>query len=271
LIKNDDAIQSYTQLLDQFGSSSFANVARYEKALTYYKMGKYREAVADAEKVNQTPDMKKDVSWLLAESHAALNEEDLAIQYYRIITTEFAKSDVACDAAYRLAHHLQGKKEYKEAARCYNIVAADFPDNKLAPRALYASGVCNAMDNRHEEALRDWAGLIQKYPDDPLVEDSLYQKAMSEIRLKRFADATASRQSAGRVRPDSDGTIHSIRRAPLMNTYQLWTAFYTMMRKDVVRIFRIWVQTFLPSVITSCLYFLIFGTVLGSRIGTMIT
>ncbi len=42
-----------------------------------------------------------------------------------------------------------------------------------------------------------------------------------------------------------------------------------MMRKDVVRIFRIWVQTFLPSVITSCLYFLIFGTVLGSRIGTM--
>jgi len=33
--------------------------------------------------------------------------------------------------------------------------------------------------------------------------------------------------------------------------------------------FRIWVQTFLPSVITSSLYFLIFGTVLGSRIGTM--
>lgn len=42
-----------------------------------------------------------------------------------------------------------------------------------------------------------------------------------------------------------------------------------MMRKDVVRIFRIWVQTFLPSVITSGLYFLIFGTVLGNRIGTM--
>ncbi len=42
-----------------------------------------------------------------------------------------------------------------------------------------------------------------------------------------------------------------------------------MVRKDVVRMFRIWVQTFLPSVITSTLYFLIFGTVLGSRIGDM--
>ncbi|RJQ33972.1 ABC transporter permease [Candidatus Parcubacteria bacterium] len=54
-----------------------------------------------------------------------------------------------------------------------------------------------------------------------------------------------------------------------MTPTQKWTAFYTMMRKDVVRIFRIWVQTFLPSVVTSVLYFLIFGTVLGSQIGEM--
>lgn len=54
-----------------------------------------------------------------------------------------------------------------------------------------------------------------------------------------------------------------------MPAYGQWVAFYTMLRKDVVRIFRIWVQTFLPSVITSSLYFLIFGTVLGSRIGEM--
>lgn len=54
-----------------------------------------------------------------------------------------------------------------------------------------------------------------------------------------------------------------------MNNYGLWISFYTMIRKDVVRMFRIWVQTFLPSVITAALYFLVFGTVLGSRIGTM--
>src|SRR3989344_5289507 len=52
-----------------------------------------------------------------------------------------------------------------------------------------------------------------------------------------------------------------------MNTYQLWISFYTILRKDIVRIFRIWPQTFLPSVITSVLYFLVFGTVLGTRIG----
>ena len=54
-----------------------------------------------------------------------------------------------------------------------------------------------------------------------------------------------------------------------MSPYQKWISFYTMIRKDVVRMFRIWVQTFLPSVITSTLYFAVFGSVLGSRIGDM--
>ena len=54
-----------------------------------------------------------------------------------------------------------------------------------------------------------------------------------------------------------------------MTPYQKWISFYTMLRKDVVRMFRIWVQTFLPSVVTSVLYFLVFGSVLGSQIGDM--
>lgn len=52
-----------------------------------------------------------------------------------------------------------------------------------------------------------------------------------------------------------------------MNPYQMFTSFYTIVRKDVVRIFRIWPQTFLPSIVTSVLYFLVFGKILGSRIG----
>src|SRR3990167_7749412 len=52
-----------------------------------------------------------------------------------------------------------------------------------------------------------------------------------------------------------------------MTPYQTWISFYTIVRKDVVRITRILAQTFLPSIVTSVLYFLIFGAFLGSRIG----
>lgn len=45
----------------------------------------------------------------------------------------------------------------------------------------------------------------------------------------------------------------------------LWGLTY----KELVRVFRIWPQTFLPSVITMVLYFMIFGKVIGERVGTM--
>ncbi len=54
-----------------------------------------------------------------------------------------------------------------------------------------------------------------------------------------------------------------------MTPQQIWTSFYTIVRKDVMRMFRIWAQTFLPSVVTSALYFLIFGSFLGSKIGSV--
>lgn len=44
-------------------------------------------------------------------------------------------------------------------------------------------------------------------------------------------------------------------------------AFFTITRREIVRILRIWMQTLLPSAITMTLYFVIFGRLVGSRIG----
>ncbi|HQU07556.1 MAG: ABC transporter permease [Parcubacteria group bacterium 21-54-25] len=52
-----------------------------------------------------------------------------------------------------------------------------------------------------------------------------------------------------------------------MTLYEEWVSFYTIVRKDAQRILKIWPQTFMPSAVTSALYFLIFGAFLGSRIG----
>ncbi|ELU02114.1 hypothetical protein CAPTEDRAFT_97161 [Capitella teleta] len=49
----------------------------------------------------------------------------------------------------------------------------------------------------------------------------------------------------------------------------LWVAFVTIFAKEVRRFMRIWPQTLLPPAISMVLYFVIFGAVIGSRIGTM--
>lgn len=48
-----------------------------------------------------------------------------------------------------------------------------------------------------------------------------------------------------------------------------WVAFQTLVRKEVLRVVRIWVQTIVPPAITMTLYFIIFGNLIGRRIGTM--
>lgn len=46
-------------------------------------------------------------------------------------------------------------------------------------------------------------------------------------------------------------------------------AFFTILKKEIKRILRIWLQTLLPPVITMTLYFVVFGQMIGSRIGEM--
>jgi ABC-2 type transport system permease protein len=47
-------------------------------------------------------------------------------------------------------------------------------------------------------------------------------------------------------------------------------ALGTIARREVARILRIWTQTLLPSAITMTLYFVIFGRMVGSRIGDIV-
>ncbi len=44
---------------------------------------------------------------------------------------------------------------------------------------------------------------------------------------------------------------------------------YTLVRRELIRMFRIATQVFLPPVISTLLYFLIFGAIMGQRIGTV--
>ncbi|MFQ3231551.1 ABC transporter permease [Reinekea sp.] len=52
-------------------------------------------------------------------------------------------------------------------------------------------------------------------------------------------------------------------------SHPYWVAFWSIVYKEVRRFLRIWPQTLLPPAITMVLYFVIFGNLIGSRIGEM--
>ncbi len=49
----------------------------------------------------------------------------------------------------------------------------------------------------------------------------------------------------------------------------MWITYKTIVVKEVLRFARIWIQTIMPPVITTSLYLLIFGALMGGRIGQM--
>lgn len=55
----------------------------------------------------------------------------------------------------------------------------------------------------------------------------------------------------------------------MLTTNKHYIATLTILLKEVIRFKRIWLQTIIPPVITTSLYFIIFGNLIGSRIGTM--
>jgi ABC-2 type transport system permease protein len=54
-----------------------------------------------------------------------------------------------------------------------------------------------------------------------------------------------------------------------MTPEKITIAYYTIARKEIVRILRIWSQTLLPSVVTMSLYYVVFGAFIGSQIAAI--
>lgn len=52
-------------------------------------------------------------------------------------------------------------------------------------------------------------------------------------------------------------------------TYSAWIAYSTILRKEVTRFLRIWQQSLVPPMVTAILYLVIFGNLIGERIGPM--
>lgn len=54
-----------------------------------------------------------------------------------------------------------------------------------------------------------------------------------------------------------------------MTPREQYIAFQTILTKEILRFARIWIQTVLPPMVTTALYFVIFGNLIGARLGEM--
>ncbi len=193
LERRREAIATYDRLLATTPRSPYAVAARYERLLTLFREGDHARVLKDAaDFADPPPDIADDLLWLQAESAEALKDDARVVQCYRLLLKKFPDSELAADAAYRLACHLQRRQDWEEASRVYLDLVARYPTNALVPKALFASGLCLAQAGHSDAALRDWHALLTRFPDHETVPEALFQKAMEEMRRGADRDAAAT-------------------------------------------------------------------------------
>ncbi len=189
LLRFADAAAVYGRLIADHANGRYAGPAAVEKALALFKAGAYREAVEQARGLLNEAAHRRELLWVLAESHAALKEENEAVQYYRMLVGQYPDAPMAVEARYRLARLLQQREDFLAAADLYDAILKTAPADPLAPQALFSAAWCRGKAGRPEDALRDWTRFIQQFNPHELREEALFQKAMTEIFLRRDAAA----------------------------------------------------------------------------------
>jgi TolA-binding protein len=192
LRRYDEAVDAYARFLARHRDDALAPAAAYERTLSLHRAGRHREAIEAAEALKPKPELKADVAWILAESHAAIKAPEKAIPHYRALVDQFAGSPLRPHAMYRLAHLLQSRAQYAEAAEQYAALVQAYPAADTVPQALFASALCHLKLGKHGEAVRDWSALLKRFPDHALAEESLYQKALGLVHLKQDDSAAAA-------------------------------------------------------------------------------
>jgi len=66
-----------------------------------------------------------------------------------------------------------------------------------------------------------------------------------------------------------DTAVRNSAAAPMNLSVVRWIGFKTIVIREYDRIIRIWGQTILPAAVTATLYFVIFGNLIGRRVGSM--
>lgn len=123
----------FKQIIEDFGSSSSANLSHYYLGLIYMKKGMYKEAIEEL----KTYDASDDITGALAlgaigDANLELGDKDEALNYYKKAVSYDDNKFTAPVFMKKTAmvYELQG--DYKSALELYHKIQSDYPESSDA-------------------------------------------------------------------------------------------------------------------------------------------
>ena len=195
LLRYEEAIVWYKKVREAAPNGPLASAAQYQAALSAFRLAKHDEAMEALSPILADAEFRERALWLMAEAAVGKKNSSVAIQYYKLLVTEFPDGPYAPDALYRLGHQLVLAEAPAEASVYFLQLASKYPESALAPKSLFASATSLEKADRGETALRDWEEYIKRYPNDEGMPEALFRKASVEMQLDRKTEALATLDS----------------------------------------------------------------------------
>lgn len=129
-LKGDGNYLGFIEIIDQYGSTKSAKLARYYSGISYLKLGKFQEAIDQLKKFSLKDDMVSPIAQgAIGDAYSELSQYDKAVSYYLKAARMKPNDFVTPIYLMKAAELLESNKEYKKALDLYKEIQKDYPDS----------------------------------------------------------------------------------------------------------------------------------------------
>jgi tetratricopeptide (TPR) repeat protein len=221
---HEEALLSYTRLLEKYPDSFLTGEAFYELGQTQASMQNWHHLETTYKKLLEDKPGYRGMSRVEfalgimdyaaerydeASVHFETVESDLglyylgrcleetgqyilAIQRYRQALRHYPDSPLADDVSFSIAEAFYDSGQFKVASRSYNTFLDQFPESKFVPMARYKLACVSYRTEDFNDCIRRLEELCEAYPDDPIVPQAHYLKGSSWMKTGQTSHAIFS-------------------------------------------------------------------------------
>ncbi|GAB1352578.1 hypothetical protein MASR1M12_13090 [Erysipelotrichia bacterium] len=189
----EKSLRAFEDFLKKYPKSNKVNEAHYQSGLVNISLGRFKEAIANFEKVTSEkvdPDIREKAIYRIGECWFNLGNITLAGDFFNKVIKQFPKGKARFDALYQLGELAYLQNSYADALTAFEAITAS--GNELAPQATFRAAEVLMKAGRHQEAITRFQQYIDQNPKGKMREDAIFKIGLSWLELKDQGQALAA-------------------------------------------------------------------------------
>ena len=176
--------EAYRELLERRPGYADLQEVKFALGLFAFHDGRYDEACAYFEQVPSDRGL-----FFLGRTLEETGQYILAIQRYKAVLRRYADSPLADDVAFSIAEAFYHSGQNTVAVRSYHDFLENYPRSPFVPNARYKIACVTFREGRFDESMRQLEQIVQGFPDATVVAYAQYLIGDCCLKLDRPSEA----------------------------------------------------------------------------------